>query len=83
MLIFDIFLLDSITLIPPPMPSGFKADDKFKDSWMTEFKLLMGLDGAWMNGGLADPTCVDMAQLATKLGEVHPVEDSEDIPICA
>jgi hypothetical protein len=40
-LIFDIFPLDSITIIPPPAPSGFKVDDELKDSWVKEFIMLL------------------------------------------
>jgi hypothetical protein len=31
-LIFEIYSLDSIAIIPPPAPSSFKVDDELKDS---------------------------------------------------
>jgi hypothetical protein len=40
-LTFKIFPLDSITIIPPPALSGFKATNKLKDSWMKEFVMLL------------------------------------------
>jgi hypothetical protein len=41
MLIFEIFFLDIITIILPSTPSGFKANDKLKDSWIKEFIILL------------------------------------------
>jgi hypothetical protein len=41
MLICEIFLLDSIAIILPPAPSGFKVDDELKDLWMKEFIMLL------------------------------------------
>jgi hypothetical protein len=40
-LIFDIFPLDSIAIIPPPTPSRFKVNDELKDSWVKEFIMLL------------------------------------------
>jgi hypothetical protein len=42
-LIFEIYPLDSITIIPPPAPSGFKVDNELKDLWVKEFVMLLPL----------------------------------------
>jgi hypothetical protein len=36
-----IYPLDSPTLIPPPAPIGYHAEDKHKDVWMKEFIMLL------------------------------------------
>jgi hypothetical protein len=33
--------LDSPTLIPPPAPMGYRAEDEHKDAWMKEFAMLL------------------------------------------
>jgi hypothetical protein len=38
-----IYPLDSPTLIPPPTPTGYHAEDKHKDAWMKEFVMLLPL----------------------------------------
>jgi len=40
-LIFEIYPLDSIAIIPPLAPSGFKVDDELKDLWVKEFVMLL------------------------------------------
>jgi hypothetical protein len=42
-LIFEIYTLNSIAIIPPPALSGFKVDDELKDSWVKEFIMLLPL----------------------------------------
>jgi hypothetical protein len=40
-LMFKIYPLYSITIIPPPAPSGFKVDNELKDLWVKEFVMLL------------------------------------------
>jgi hypothetical protein len=41
MLIFQIYDITDLALAPPPMLSGYRADDEHKASWMKEFTRLM------------------------------------------
>jgi hypothetical protein len=40
-LMFEIYPLDSIAIIPPPAPSGFKVNNELKDLWVKEFVMLL------------------------------------------
>jgi hypothetical protein len=36
-----IYPLNSLTLIPPPAPASYRAEDEHKDAWMKEFVMLL------------------------------------------